>query len=500
MVKNYNPVLQKDRPLTKVLLWFLLIIAVNIISLFSVYRSSRILFVIISFSFIVLLSYLFWKKAILIFLIWVTVSGAVRKWLLHDFSDVVFLFNHILLAGIYIRYSVEQLKNRSPLFIKHPLNIFLSVFFLWGLACAFNPMLPNFYVGLLGLIVHYYFIPLIAIVPCVFNTKDELIKVLKIYASFSLPLLILGLVQFFSPVYSPINAYILTDSGGLPSGAGIFGGIATVGGHARITSTFSFISGYTTYLNFLAVILVYLLEQKGSSIRFTVLLYLLLVLNIINFFMTGSRGPTGFCIFGIMLYVFFSGMVTLSTFKKFFLRFFFAALLVFSFIAFTSIGQEIIHAFTSRATGHEDLIPRIIRNYTAPFDFFKTAGLYGFGIGTTYQGSVALGYNRLLLMKITGGFEDEPGRLVIELGLVGFIIIFITRFILLAYFFSLYKKLKDESLKHLALAGLVFQLPYAIGINNLVFDYTSQIFYWFAAGLLFLLPKLDQQILEHRKA
>ena len=139
MIKNYNFAVQKDHPPTKFFLLLLVLIAIILVSSFSVYRSSPVLFGIISFSFIVLLSYLFWKKAILIFLIWITLSGAVRKWLLPNFSDLVFLFNHALLGGIYVRYSIEQLKNRSPLFIKHPITIFLSAFFFWGLACAFNP-------------------------------------------------------------------------------------------------------------------------------------------------------------------------------------------------------------------------------------------------------------------------------------------------------------------------------------------------------------------------
>ena len=460
------------------------------LSMLSIYGLKPLYFGIVAFGFIILLSFLFWEKAVIFLMVWILFVGAVRKWLLPQLADMVFLFNNVILLGVYLRYLNDQAKSRSSLFIYHPINNFLAFFFIWGLACLFNPQLPNILVGVLGLVVHFYYIPLIFIVPRIFNTKEELIKALKIYTYFSIPLLILGIIQFSRPSDDPLNIYV----------GGVRDDIALVGTFVRVTSTFAYISGYAAYLNILIMILVYLLGIKGHSKVFYIYLYSLLVFALMNMFMTGSRGPALFALINVVLYLFLAGFFNLVLLKRFFLRFFFAGVLTISFFTFTDFGHKVVDAFTNRLTTNEDIGPRLLDTYTTPFKFVKIAGIYGFGIGSTYQGAAIVGSNAAKLQKITGGFEEEPERMVVEMGVAGFIQVYLIRFLLIVYFWRLYRKLKDENLKLLALLAMLFQLQFFVGISNLVFNYTTQIFYWFAVSFLYLLPRLDQKAPGYAKA
>lgn len=119
------------------------------------------------------LSFIAWRKAVILLMYWLLLVGAVRKWIAPEMSDLVFFSTHIALTGVYIRFFTQRIIRKKPLFLLHPLNIALVLLVSWGLISLFNPRLPDFRIGLLGLVIHFYFIPLIYIIPDVFQTKKS---------------------------------------------------------------------------------------------------------------------------------------------------------------------------------------------------------------------------------------------------------------------------------------------------------------------------------------
>ena len=464
--------MNKSVTLKKSLFIIVIIALIVLSSLLSINLKSKIYFGIISFILIIVSSYLFWKQAVVALILWVIFAGVVRKWILPQFSDLIFFFNHIILTGIYCRYLSESIIKRHPVFSRHPINIFLLVFVVWGGFCALNPEVPSALVGILGLIIYFYYIPVIYLFPYLFKTKAEMFKWLKIFVIVSTPLLILGVIQFLLPYDHILNQYVQGD----------VEDIAFVGKFVRITSTFSYITGYTTYLNILILILVYLLSLGNLSKKLSRCFYILFALAIVNLFMTGSRGPFFVTVFSIIIYLVIIGVVNTSQFKLILPRLV-AVLIVSGVIMLTPFGQDATSAFVSRTTSNEDIIPRLVDTFTTPFRFAKDVGLYGYGLGTTYQGAIALvGYSTRRFFGAME-FEEEPERIVLEMGVVGFIIVYFLRLLLITWFFNLSFKLKDPELRSLALIILLFQLQFLIGLNALVFNHTSHIFYWFLIGL-----------------
>ncbi|MFM5946361.1 MAG: hypothetical protein ACKO9G_23875, partial [Dolichospermum sp.] len=85
-------------------------------------------------------------------------------------------------------------------------------------------------------------------------------------------------------------------------------------------------------------------------------------------------------------------------------------------------------------------------------------------------------------------------RVVLEIGLFGFILWYALRLYLIFSLLGIFLKLKSPFLRNLALVTFLF---HAINFTGqLVFNTTFGIYYWFFAGFIFLLPQLEYQQLS----
>lgn len=445
---------------------------------------TKILFGLLALPLILGITGAYWKKTIVFLMYWTVLCGAFRKWFLPQMVDITLFFSHFLLLGVYGRFFLggRRLPSQSAAFLF--LMILLSSLCLLSL---FNPRLPDIRVGIVGNVIYLFFVPLAFIVPSIFPSKEKLLRFIKEYSFFSLPILILGIVQYFSPTGSLINQYVAESMD-----------IAMVGSHARITGTFSYLSGYTTYLNVLVILLVYLMsvQTAGTSVRLKVAL--LSLLAAINLFMTGSRGLVGISIISILLYLVIAARLGATFVSKLVLRFILLggmALAVLSLSRDAKIAfDEAFSAFKERVEGTVDIGDRLVDTFT-PFKFVEKAGLFGYGVGTTYQGAERFDIDWGAMPR---NFEEEPERVVLELGVIGYLIVYGFRLYLILAFWQLHLRLRDRDLKLLALAILLFQVQF-LQLSNLVFNLTSGVFYWFFSGFIFLLPKLDHGAVEREQ-
>lgn len=467
----------------KILFVLVILFVAYEMSVLSININSPIHFAFISFALIGLVCYLFWEKTLSFLFLWIVFAGVFRKWIFPNLEEVIFFFTYVILAGASSRYFIRQLMNRDKITIPNPANALIGFQLIWAIACMFNPSLPNPLVSILGLIVYFSYIPMIYMIPRITTTKEQLLKLFKIFVFISIPVMTLGIIQFFFPPDHPINYYV-SNTGEQE--------IATAGGHARVTSTFAYLSGYATYLTVLIFVITYLLSLRKASFRFTIFLLVLLGFALLNILTTGSRGPTVFTIASIIGYSFLAGLLNREFFKKFALRIILGVLITLLFFYALPAGKNIVEAFMSRANDSQDIGPRLVDTYTTPFRLASICSYYGFGLGITYQGSSILGNNLDKIQALTGGFEEEPERVVIEMGVVGFILVYSMRAFFIILFWRLYRKLKDPDLKFLALISVFFQFQF-LGLAAVFFNTANGVFYWFVISFLYLLPKLDTQ-------
>ncbi len=417
-----------------------------------------------------------WKLSIKTILVVVLLEGALRRWALPQAKDLIYFLKDFILIGAYIGFASRsrQLEDRYPL-IKELTIVIAIVCFLQ----SFNPSLGSPIIGLLGIRAYLLYIPLTWIIPHLFNSESELYGFLRNYLLWLIPICTLGIVQFFSPIDSPLNVYVY----------GSELEIATAGEFVRITGTFSYLQGLKVYLAVCFSLLIVLLSQP-DSFKWRTIYILELILVVVNCFMSGARSVIIYVVLFMISYFicsfFNSYKTTLNFISRLFLPIAIAALVA------TVYFQPAIQSYTVRAdTAGDSVVDRAFSYFTDIFTFAKDR-VDGYGTGATQGGATIL--RRLLdlpMGEVLPPSEEEPGRVMIEIGLLGFILWYGLRLMLLISLYSVFLQLKNPFYKKLALAIFLFQLIHTG--RQLVTDPTMLPYFWFFSGFIYLLPNLESR-------
>lgn len=432
------------------------------------------------------IGFMSWRFAVIGVLFLIVIEGALRKWVFPGYHEFLYIIKDIVLAGAYFKFFGGRIIRNKNLVLRHSINLFIGVLVAWGLVEAINPKLPNLQLGIFGLKAYFYYLPLIYMVPSLFQTKQELTEFLFIYSMFSVPVTFLGILQYFSPLESPLVTYL-----GWGEEAKV-NAVSTVGMFPRVSGTFSYITGYVTYLFTVALVIIVLLNTSSSYSKKQKLgFFLVLLLVVVNILMTGSRWPVFMLVILIPLFLFMVKQFSSRHFRKLvlglFIGFWVTGFVVLNF--FAQAGS----AFLDRANfANRDLSFRLEHMLIAPLELTGVSSGWGFGIGSTHQAAAFLVKDQPLFSWIpTSGFEGEGGRVMLELGLIGFFLFYILKLGFIYHLFILQKQIKGLDLRLLLLFVLMYHISYFF--NSTIFNVTASIYFWFFSGFLFLIPKLDSE-------
>jgi hypothetical protein len=430
---------------------------------------------------IIYLSSLNWRRAVKAVLVISVLEGAIRKWLLPEASDLIYFLKDIVLVTAYINYFALLKNSRNFRLKNNFINSLILIVAGWCIFQVLNPSLGSPVVGLFGLRGYLFYIPLMWIMPTLFQSEEELYDFLRYFLLLVIPVGLLGIAQFFSPASSLLNVY----APGEVSDVATFGVTSAV----RVTGTFSYLSGYSIYLFFCFGLLIpLLLTQQKKTWRLLSIVELLLI--IVNSLMTGSRGVVIALVLFILGYSATKGLLQPTKLVRLIKKLVVPTLIVT--LAAAIWFQPAIDAFWLRTTSHQDIPARIVNSFTQPFKFIQYKQLDGYGTGSTHQAAPALRrvFNLPRGEFIPTYYEAEMGRVALELGPIGFGLWYGLRVSLLISLWLVFRKLKRPFLRELALAAF---LIHAIQINgHLVFHHTFSVYYWFLSGFIFLLPRLEQ--------
>ncbi len=428
------------------------------------------------------LSALRWRRSVKAVFILVVFEGALRKWVLPQASEMLYFLKDIVLIGAYFNFYAlsapkEPLPNQGKII---NLGIFLVIG--WCVFQAFNPSLGSPVVGIFGLRGYLIYIPLIWMIPYLLETEDELYRFLRSHLLLTIPVGLIGIVQFFSPPDSFINAYANDEA---ISKATFVGAVTAV----RITGTFSYLNNYALYLIVCFGLMVVMLSVKQSR-EWQIASLVELFLVCINSFMTGSRTTIFSEVLFLLGYLLAKGLTkpggALRLMNKLIVP-----VLVISMAGFIWF-RPAIDAFLERTTSNQDVSGRIVFSLTEPLNFVHLKQLDGYGTGATHQGTPTL---RQVLNLPAGEVirvphEAEMGRIALELGPIGFLFWYGLRISIMLVLFGTFWSLKRPFLRHLALTAFLIQLILFIGF--LVFHHTFGLYYWFLTSFIFVLPRLEQ--------
>ncbi|OWY66428.1 hypothetical protein B7486_36845 [cyanobacterium TDX16] len=430
---------------------------------------------------IVGISALNWRGSVKTVFFILVIEGALRKWVLPQASDAIYFLKDLVLLGAYLQYFVFSSRRFS--IQNRTISILIIFASVWCVLQIFNPSLGSPLVGIFGLRGYIFYIPLMWMLPTLFRSEQDLYKFLHFHLLLVIPIGLLGIAQFFSPTNSPINVYAPSQ---LKEVATF--GVAGATQFARVTGTFSFIDGYAVYLLICFGLLIALLSLQQPPFWKWVSIFELSLVTI-NSCMTGSRSV----VFALLL--FFFSFITVKGFTQpekniSLLGKFLLPAICISLVSFIWF-KPAINAFLLRTNSNQDVTARITATFTQPFEFIQYKGLDGYGTGATQPGGQTL--RRLLNLPdgavIPTYYEEEPGRIVLELGPIGFFLWYGLRLSILIEIWLVFCKLKKPFLRQLALTALLIQ---TIGIyDQLVTQPTFLAYYWFFSGFIFLLPRLE---------
>lgn len=423
-----------------------------------------------------------WRRSIKSVFFILTIEGALRKWVLPQASEAIYFLKDLVLLGAYFRYFIFRGKDRFFPISNTPINIAIFVSAGWCIFQSLNPNLGSFVAGLLGLRAYLFYIPLIWITPSLFDSEEDLYKFLRSHLLLVIPIGILGIVQFFSPVTSPLNQY----APGITVSVATFGfaGTSTV----RITGTFSYINSYQGYLSACFALLLPLVFKKQPPL-WKILTLVEIFFVTLNSLMTGSRTPV---ITAALLAFGFWGIRTLRQPETTLI--WLGRLLPFMTIAASAaliVFQPVIEAFWTRSTKANDLAERIALTFANPFELSQYTELDGYGTGATHPGTAAL-RNLLNLppgTKLPVELELEIPRVALEIGPIGLVLWYGLRLGLIGALASVFLRLKKPFFQDLALSACLLQMILFTG--QMVFHHIFAIYYWFMSSFIFLLPWLE---------
>ncbi len=387
-------------------------------------------------------------------------SGAIRKWVFTSGS----VGNFILLIQLLLPFLISLKHNQFSLPSRQKIFRFY-IFYL--IISSFNPLNHSLFHGLLGFVLYLGFWWLI-----IYYYENRhyidirpLIPTFIYFCSFEIAL---GFIQYQLPADHFLNKYAAIEQLGNDQV------VASVGNAVRITGSFSYISGYTSFLIF-AILFLWTLIRAGYNSKIIAFLFSgILVVTL----MSGSRGSALFTLI-IFLLIFFSefNLVTIIGF----LRSLFFPIILMTFLltlkglsGFESTINNAFSNFEERRTinaqsGEQE--QRIFSDLNELFiDYRGNYPLFGVGLGATYQGATTV-FGTSDYVKEYGYYEGELPRIVLEAG-----------FIMLAFRFALFFWLLSW-LELNKLSKFVCFFVFTYGVGN-TFNIYNAIF--LALGLIFL--------------
>jgi hypothetical protein len=426
-----------------------------------------------------------WRTAAQAVMVLLIFEGAIRKWVFPGAQDLIYLAKDVLLLGVYAGF----VRDRGRLRVRQPALpvLYGALVFgaLWGVLEIFNPGLPNLLVGIFGFKAYFFYAPLVFVLPATFSGDADLYRFLRRYALLAIPVGTLAVAQFFSPSSSLLNTYARTNEDAY---------IATFGSstYVRVTATFSFITGYTAYLIATAILILALLGAARWRFRGHLLMVGALGMTLLGMLMTGSRAPV---LILALLFPFYwwLGVMRERGGGAAFGRLAIALALVGGVLVTTN--QKAIDAFRGRAAGVGDMPSRVSSPLLSPYLLLPEVGALGVGIGATHQTAVTLAPDVIPYSWLHGLLvEVESGRVMIELGPIGFLLVYFTRIYLAILALRQVFALRTRFHRALATASFLFFLSAIPG--GAVFDVTADLYYWFFAGLLITAIQLDRKIVQ----
>jgi hypothetical protein len=296
----------------------------------------------------------------------------------------------------------------------------------------------------------------------------------------SIPIGVLGIVQYLSSPDDPLNVYAWHGEQKSATFGLTLGELFSDQWRPRVTATFSYIS---TYASFLAVswLLAWLSVLHGRRRVDRWIAGCGLVLIAFNMAMNGSRGLL--IVAAVTAVPFAVALIRqLGMFRTQFLA-------VLGVLAIGYVGLSVLEPFalTASRADTEEATGRIAGQMLLPFATLAEVDFAGTGIGTTFGGYEQLGHGAIPKFD-----EVNLDRIGIEMGVPGYLYLVFVKILMIMKAFRVYRAARPVTLRRWALAALLVQISSVWHVP--FYNSVAATVYFCAIGLVYWIEAEEQRL------
>jgi hypothetical protein len=339
-------------------------------------------------------------KLTILFYLFLPLEGVLRKWVFGDFEQIFGFIRDPILLGIFMAYALRTRGRLTPwvgLFFIFG-SMFVAFVLLHGIAYGSSPL-----VMLLGLRSYILYIPLTFILAELLTTAD-LEKLVKVSLYISIPIALLVVVQFFSPVESALNK---------GTSDAITGRFTVIENVVRPYGPFTFVQAQNHFAALMCAIVLIAWEKRRE---YTISLNLLVISSFSTFTMGALSGGRTF--FGLALLVCSAYVLAGLTARKSNVGLSrltaIGVLMISFFIIFIFVFPSSFAAMLERQEVAQSQEGSTLSRALSAFDISEQMGsapAFGYGAGSGSNAAIAIGGQQDFFLG-----ETEWGRTINELG------------------------------------------------------------------------------------
>jgi len=434
-----------------------------------------------------LLAVRYWQHALFAVFVLMVFEGALRKWVLPSAQVQIYLIKDVILLAAYLGFLLDsRIKKLSSPKGVSLIRIVLIVAFVYGCMEIFNPNSPSILVGLAGLKTYFLYPPVAFILPYAIKSRQHFLGLIRRYLIMAIPVAVLGFVQIIAGPASFLNVYVSWTEDA-PAILSYFGSNFEF---VRTSGTFSYISGYTAYLTFMGFLAIGYNMANGWRLKKNIIPLAALTLIVGAMFTTGSRSPVFILLLTgpvILWLAAISRVLPAQTAMRL------CILIPILGIVAMNISPQAFEAFMAR-TNASDSSETLYRFYSP---LWQTSGVLvdapplGLGIGTTLPSAIAImGVDWPWWIKDELMTEDESARVTVELGLIGLLLIYFLRVVIIVFALRCARSFRDPAYRAIGISLAVY-LAMALVIP-VILSPTAGLYYWGTLGLVLTMQRLEQ--------
>jgi hypothetical protein len=398
----------------------------------------------------------------------ICLEGLGRKYLNAIPTTVFYLFKDVLLVWGYFTFKPPASITNMASRLYRGFAPALAFAILWTFLEMFNPDQGSLALAVIGFRSYWLWWIAPPVVAGVLSRAADRRRAILSLSIMAIGIASLAAVQFVSPANSAVNLNVVIDGEALYASD-----IAMVAetGRARVSSTFSFLSGFAAFTILVPTLLLSLgLEAQDRLVRRAALAATLLCAAVLP--MAGSRSSVILGVAVLVLTAWSAGLFTTVIGRRIMVGG--IAALILATVAFPDALTGVQGRFNSDETS-----ARIAQTLTvlppvamAVYDYPMA------GIGTGMQ------HNSRAAMHVETSWtsESEISRYLVELGPVGTLAVWTAKLGLMIAFLRAYKILQRAGRR--APAGVALAYAAVTFFGNLTFDHVWQSLYFIGGGFI----------------